>query len=639
MMLSITLPDGSKQDLPKGSTGLDLAKSIGPGLAKSAVAISIDGVQKDLEDKIEQDSSVSIITIDSSEGLEIMRHTIAAQVLAASIKTLYPDSKLAIGPTIDNGFYYDILSAKAISSDDLVTIEKEMQRVIENKSVINKTLHSKKEVIKFFKDKKEDYKLKIINEAEQDNNFQIFTNEDTKFIDLCIGPHLPNLSFIGPFKLTKVSGAYWKGDSSNEMLTRIYGTAWRTQKDLDTYLSQIEEAEKRDHRKIGKDLDLFSIQEDAGGGLVFWHPNGARVRNIIENYWKEEHQNANYDLLYTPHIALDTLWQTSGHTDFYEESMYKPIEDENQLYRLKPMNCPFHVLIYKNTLRSYRDLPIRWAELGTVYRHEMTGALHGLMRVRGFTQDDSHIFCSEDQIEQEIKDILDLALKMLKTFTFEEFEIHLATRPEKFVGSEDIWDKATDALRKALESKKLDYKTDIGGGAFYGPKIDIKIKDAIGRLWQCSTIQLDFNLPERFDMNYIGNDGKKYHPIMIHRALLGSIERFFGILVEHFAGKFPLWLAPTQICVMTINQKQNKYAQSICEEIKKNGFRVEIDLRNEKIGSKIRDHTLKKVPYLIILGDREFSSKEITVRTQKGDDLGNMELKKFIKNIEKELVI
>ena len=639
MMLSITLPDGSKQDLPKGSTGLDLAKTIGPGLAKSAVAISIDGVQKDLEDKIEQDSSVSIITIDSGEGLEIMRHTIAAQVLAASIKTLYPGSKLAIGPTIDNGFYYDVLSAKAISSDDLVTIEKEMQSVIENKSVINKTLHSKKEVIKFFKDKKEDYKLKIINEAEQDNNFQIFTNEDTKFIDLCIGPHLPNLSFIGPFKLTKVSGAYWKGDSSNEMLTRIYGTAWRTQKDLDNYLSQIEEAEKRDHRKIGKDLDLFSIQEDAGGGLVFWHPNGARVRNIIENYWKEEHQNANYDLLYTPHIALDTLWQTSGHTDFYAELMYKPIDDENQLYRLKPMNCPFHVLIYKNTLRSYRDLPIRWAELGTVYRHEMTGALHGLMRVRGFTQDDSHIFCSEDQIEQEIKDILDLALKMLKTFTFEEFEIHLATRPEKFVGSEDIWGKATDALRKALESKKLDYKTDIGGGAFYGPKIDIKIKDAIGRLWQCSTIQLDFNLPERFDMNYIGNDGKKYHPIMIHRALLGSIERFFGILVEHFAGKFPLWLAPTQICVMSINQKQHKYAQSICDEIKKNGFRVEIDLRNEKIGSKIRDHTLKKVPYLIILGDREFSSKEITVRTQKGDDLGNMELKKFIKNIEKELVI
>ncbi len=638
-MLSITLPDGSKQDLLKGSTGLDLAKTIGPGLAKSAIAISIDGVQKDLEDTIEQDSSVSIITIDSDEGLEIMRHTIAAQVLAAAIKTLYPDSQLAIGPTIDNGFYYDVLTDKAISSEDLVVIEKEMQKIIENKSVIKKTLHSKKEVVKFFKSNNEDYKLKIIDEAEQDNNFQIYTNEDSKFIDLCLGPHLPNLSFIGPFKLTKVSGAYWQGDSSNEMLTRIYGTAWRTQKELDNYLAQIEEAEKRDHRKIGKDLDLFSIQEEAGGGLVFWHPNGARVRNIIENYWKQEHQNANYELLYTPHIALDTLWQTSGHTDFYEESMYKPIDDENQFYRLKPMNCPFHVLVYKNTLRSYRDLPIRWAELGTVYRHEMTGALHGLMRVRGFTQDDSHIFCSEDQIEKEIKDILDLALKMLKTFTFEEFEIHLATRPEKFVGSEDIWDKATDSLIKALESKELDYKTDIGGGAFYGPKIDIKIKDAIGRLWQCSTIQLDFNLPERFDMNYIGSDGKKYHPIMIHRALLGSIERFFGILVEHFAGKFPLWLAPTQICVMSINQKQHKYAQSICDEIKKNGFRVEIDLRNEKIGSKIRDHTLKKVPYLIILGDREFSSEEITVRTQKGDDLGNMELKTFLRNIEKELVI
>ena len=637
--MNITLPDGSKQKLPKGSTGLELAQKIGPGLAKSAVAINIDGIQKDLNDRIEHDCSVSIITIDTDEGLEIMRHTLAAQVLAAAIKNLFPNSKLAIGPTIDNGFYYDVLSNKTISSEDLSAIEVEMQRLIASKSLINKSMHSKKEAVNFFEKKKEDYKIKIINESEQDKDFQIYTNNDTQFIDLCVGPHLPNLGFVGPFKLTKVAGAYWKGDSSNEMLTRIYGTAWRTKKELEDYLTQIEEAEKRDHRKIGKDLDLFSIQEDAGGGLVFWHPKGAKVRSIIESYWKKEHEDANYELLYTPHIALNTLWETSGHTDFYEESMYKPIEDENQLYRLKPMNCPFHVLIYKNTIRSYRELPIRWAELGTVYRHEMTGALHGLMRVRGFTQDDSHIFCSEDQIEDEIKQILDLAIKMLNAFNFEEFEIHLATRPEKYVGSEEIWDKATDALVSALESKSLDYKTDLGGGAFYGPKIDIKIKDAIGRLWQCSTVQLDFNLPDRFDMNYIGNDGKKYHPIMIHRALLGSIERFFGILVEHYSGKFPLWLAPTQICVMSINQKQDDYAQGVKEEMKKNGFRAEIDLRNEKIGSKIRDHTLKKVPYLIIVGDREVSSKEITVRTQKGEDLGNMKLKDFLKSIEKELVI
>ncbi len=568
-----------------------------------------------------------------------MRHTLAAQVLAAAIKNLFPNSKLAIGPTIDNGFYYDFLSDKAISIDDLLAIETEMESLVQSKSTIEKSLHSKKEVIKFFKDKNEDYKINIINESEQNSEFQIYTNQDTQFIDLCVGPHLPNLGFVGPFKLTKVSGAYWKGDSSNEMLTRIYGTAWRSKKELNNYLTQIDEAEKRDHRRLGKDLDLFSIQEDAGGGLVFWHPKGAQIRNIIENYWKQEHQKAGYEFLYTPHIALNTLWETSGHTDFYEESMYQPIEDENQLYRLKPMNCPFHVLIYKNTIRSYRDLPIRWAELGTVYRHEMTGALHGLMRVRGFTQDDSHIFCSEDQIEQEIKQILDLGLKMLNEFNLEEFESHLATKPEKYVGSEEIWDKATDALVKALEAKDLDYKTDQGGGAFYGPKIDIKIKDAIGRLWQCSTIQLDFNLPDRFDMNYIGNDGKKYHPIMIHRALLGSLERFFGILIEHFAGKFPLWLAPTQICVIPINQKQNDYAENVKDKMKKNGFRAEIDLRNEKIGSKIRDHTLKKVPYLIIVGDREVSSEEITVRTQKGDDLGNMKLNDFLKTIKKELVI
>jgi len=637
--MNITLPDGSKQELPKGSTGLELAQQIGPGLAKSAVAINIDGVQNDLNDRIEQDCSVSIITIESDEGIEIMRHTVAAQVLAAAIKNLFPNSKLAIGPTIDNGFYYDVLSDKAISSEDLAAIEAEMQNLIESKSLINKSMHSKKEAVNLFEKNKEDYKISIINESEQDKDFQIYTNNDTHFIDLCVGPHLPHLGFVGAFKLTKVAGAYWKGDSSNEMLTRIYGTAWRTKKELKDYLTQIEEAEKRDHRKIGKDLDLFSIQEDAGGGLVFWHPKGAKVRSTIENYWKKEHEDANYELLYTPHIALNSLWETSGHTDFYEESMYKPIEDESQMYRLKPMNCPFHVLIYKNTIRSYRELPIRWAELGTVYRHEMTGALHGLMRVRGFTQDDSHIFCSEDQIEDEIKQILDLAIKMLNAFNFEEFEIHLATRPEKYVGSEEIWDKATDSLISALESKSLDYKTDLGGGAFYGPKIDIKIKDAIGRLWQCSTVQLDFNLPDRFDMNYIGNDGKKYRPIMIHRALLGSIERFFGILVEHYAGKFPLWLAPTQICVMSINQKQDDYVQEVKEEMKKNGFRAEIDLRNEKIGSKIRDHTLKKVPYLIIVGDREVSSKEITVRTQKGEDLGNMKLKDFLKSIEKELVI
>jgi len=507
-MLSIKLPDGSEKQLPDGSNGYDLAKSIGPGLAKSAIAVTIDGVQKDLSDLLADNTTVSIITIDSNEGLEIMRHTLTAQVLASAIKNLYPNCKLAIGPTIDDGFYYDVLSDESISSEDLESIEKEMRLIIKEKSTIKKTLHNKADAINSFKNLKEDYKVKIIEDSDQEKDFQIYTNQDTSFIDLCVGPHLPDLSFIGSYKLTKVSGAYWKGDSQNEMLTRVYGTAWRNKKELDKYLDHLVEAEKRDHRKIGKELDLFSIQEEAGGGLVFWHPNGARIRNIIEEFWKTKHKDADYELLYSPHIALDSLWETSGHADFYQESMFKAIEDENQFYQLKPMNCPFHILIYKNSLKSYRELPIRYAELGTVYRHEMTGALHGLMRVRGFTQDDAHVFCTENQIENEITNILNLTIDMLNAFTFQEYEIHLATRPDKSVGSDSIWNQATSALENALEGKKLKYKIDEGGGAFYGPKIDIKIKDAIGRLWQCSTIQLDFNLPERFDMNYIGNDGK-----------------------------------------------------------------------------------------------------------------------------------
>ena len=638
-MLSIKLPDGSEKQLPDGSNGYDLAKSIGPGLAKSAIAVTIDGVQKDLSDLLADNTTVSIITIDSNEGLEIMRHTLTAQVLASAIKNLYPNCKLAIGPTIDDGFYYDVLSDESISSEDLESIEKEMRLIIKEKSTIKKTLHNKADAINSFKNLKEDYKVKIIEDSDQEKDFQIYTNQDTSFIDLCVGPHLPDLSFIGSYKLTKVSGAYWKGDSQNEMLTRVYGTAWRNKKELDKYLDHLVEAEKRDHRKIGKELDLFSIQEEAGGGLVFWHPNGARIRNIIEEFWKTKHKDADYELLYSPHIALDSLWETSGHADFYQESMFKAIEDENQFYQLKPMNCPFHILIYKNSLKSYRELPIRYAELGTVYRHEMTGALHGLMRVRGFTQDDAHVFCTENQIENEITNILNLTIDMLNAFTFQEYEIHLATRPDKSVGSDSIWNQATSALENALKGKKFKYKIDEGGGAFYGPKIDIKIKDAIGRLWQCSTIQLDFNLPERFDMNYIGNDGQKHHPIMIHRALLGSIERFFGILIEHFEGKFPLWLAPNQVSILSIGDSQADYGELVHDRLKKEGFRVELDLRNEKIGSKIRDHTLKKVPYLIIVGDKEVESNNLSVRSQNGKDLGQMSLDVFLEILRKELII
>jgi threonyl-tRNA synthetase len=422
----------------------------------------------------------------------------------------------------------------------------------------------------------------------------------------------------------KVAGAYWRGDARNEQLQRIYGTAWADNKALKAYLTRLEEAEKRDHRRIGRDLDLFSVQEDAGGGLVFWHPRGGRIRRVIEDYWRERHAQAGYELLYTPHIALEDLWHTSGHTDFYRESMYKPMEEDGQDYQLKPMNCPFHVLIYQDRLRSYRELPMRWAELGTVYRHEMSGALHGLMRVRGFTQDDAHVFCREEQIEEEVLAVLDLTLSMLGDFGFSQYEVNLSTRPEKAVGSDEIWDKATTALRGALERKGLEYILDEGGGAFYGPKIDLKIEDAIGRKWQCSTIQLDFNLPERFDMEYVAEDGERRRPIMIHRALLGSLERFFGVLIEHYEGRFPAWLAPVQAVVLNITDRQADYARDVAKSLTKQGFRVDADLRNEKIGFKIREHTLQKVPFLLVAGDREKEAGTLAVRSRSGEDLGTM---------------
>ncbi len=634
-MPNLTLPDGTLKEFDQPVSFADVAKSIGPGLFKSAVAGKIEDKIFDLSTLINNDSNISIITKESEEGLEIIRHS-TAHLMAHAVKALYPEAEVTIGPIIENGFYYDFAIENPFKDEDLEKIEKKMHEIAEQNFSISKEVWTKDKALKYFKKNNENYKAEIIKDIPDEDDLLVYKQGD--WLDLCRGPHVPSTNLLNAFKLTKVAGAYWRGDSSNEMLQRIYGTAWGDKKSLKQYLVQLKEAEKRDHRRIGKDLDLFSIQEDAGGGLVFWHPNGSRIRHVIEDYWRQKHLEANYELLHTPHIALDTLWQTSGHTDFYEELMYKPIEDENQLYRLKPMNCPFHVLIYKNQLRSYRDLPIKWAELGTVYRNEMTGALHGLMRVRGFTQDDAHVFCTEDQIENEIANILDLTIEMLSAFTFDQYEIHLATQPDKSVGSKAIWNKATKALKSALTSRNLEYSLDEGGGAFYGPKIDIKIKDAIGRLWQCTTIQVDFNLPERFDMNYIGQDGKKHHPIMIHRALLGSIERFFGILIEHFEGKFPLWLAATQLMILTISKSQKDYAQSIYKKLKNNGFRVEIDLRNEKIGSKIRDHTLKRIPYLIIVGDQEVKNNKISVRTQKGDDLGNLDCDDFIKKLSEEIL-
>ena len=633
-MPNLTLPDGTIKEFDQPVSFADVAKSIGPGLFKAAVAGKIEEQIFDLSHLINNDSNVSIITKESDEGLEIIRHS-TAHLMAHAVKELYPEAEVTIGPVIENGFFYDFAIENPFTDEDLGKIEMKMHEIAKQDFPISREVWQKKDAVGHFKNINENYKAEIIEDIPDDEDLSIYKQGD--WMDLCRGPHVPSTNILNAFKLTKVAGAYWRGDSSNKMLQRIYGTAWADKKSLSNYLEQLKQAEKRDHRRIGKDLDLFSIQEEAGGGLVFWHPNGSKIRQVIEDYWRTKHLEAGYELLYTPHIALDTLWQTSGHTDFYQESMYTPIEDENRLYRLKPMNCPFHILIYKNQLRSYRDLPIRWAELGTVYRHEMTGALHGLMRVRGFTQDDAHIFCTEDQVETEITNILNLTIEILQAFTFDQYEIHLATKPEKFVGNDRIWTKATQALEQALSSKDLDYVIDEEGGAFYGPKIDIKIKDAIGRLWQCSTIQLDFNLPERFDMQYIGSDGKKHNPVMIHRTLLGSMERFFGVLIEHFEGKFPLWLAPTQITILTISDSQNNYAEKIYEKLKKMGFRVKIDLRNEKIGSKIRDHTLKRVPYFIILGNQEVELNQISVRARKGDDLGKMELDQFVKNLKKEL--
>ncbi len=631
----ITLPDGSQREYKEPVSVADVAADIGPGLAKAAVAGRVGDKLVDTSFLLESDLDLAIVTDRDDEGLEVIRHS-TAHLLAQAVKELFPTAQVTIGPVIENGFFYDFSFERSFTPEDLEAIEAKMAALAGADLPVVREVMKRDAAVEYFNKIGEHYKAEIIGEIPANESISLYRQGD--WVDLCRGPHVPSTGKLKAFKLTKVAGAYWRGDSNNEMLQRIYGTAWPDKKALKQYLVRLEEAEKRDHRRIGKELDLFSLQEEAGGGLVFWHPKGARIRRVIEDYWRDSHLAAGYELLYTPHIALQTLWDTSGHTDFYREGMYKPMEEENQLYQLKPMNCPLHVLIYKNTLRSFRELPIRWAELGTVYRHEMSGALHGLFRVRGFTQDDAHIFCREGQISDEIQAILDLTLSTLEAYGFDSFSIVLSTRPEKAVGSEDIWDKATEALRDALDAKALEYSLDEGGGAFYGPKIDVKIRDAIGREWQCSTIQLDFNLPERFDMEYVAEDGQRHRPIMIHRALLGSLERFFGILIEHYEGKFPAWLAPVQVVIMNITDRQEDYALDLQETFRNQGLRVESDLRNEKIGFKIRQHTLQRVPYLLVVGDREVESKTVAVRTRGGKDLGSRTIDDFVQALQAELV-
>ncbi len=638
--INIKLPDGSTKQLPQHSNGLDLAKSIGERLANDSIAVLVNGTQQDLLDQLNDNDEVSIITKNTPEGLEIMRHTLTAQVLASAIKNLYPKAQLAIGPTINDGFYYDFLSPESISIDDLPKIEQEMLSIINSGSDITKTLHTKKSAIKEFTNINEPFKAEIIAESEQKDNFQIYLQEESGFIDLCRGPHLRNLKQIGHFKLTKVSGAYWKGDANNTMLTRIYGTAWNSKKELDAYLKQIEEAELRDHRIIGKDLKLFHFQDDAPG-MVFWHPDGWKIYTELERYVRKMQSDYNYQEIKTPQVVDRKLWEKSGHWDKYRENMFITEIDEQhandkRTNALKPMNCPCHVQIYNHELRSYRDLPLRLAEFGSCHRYEPSGTMHGLMRVRGFTQDDGHIFCTEDQIMQETEKFIELLSKIYSDLGFNKFDIKLSTRPENRVGSDEIWDKAEKSLEDAIKHLELNYEIDEGDGAFYGPKLDFVLTDAIGRKWQCGTFQADFNLPTRLEATYIGEDGNKHVPVMMHRAILGSFERFIGILTENYSGNFPLWLAPVQVVICTITSEADDYAKSLGELLNNANIRAQLDTRNEQISYKIREHSQLKRPIIIALGKNEVSNKTVSIRRLGSTKTESLNTKDFLTSIVEE---
>jgi threonyl-tRNA synthetase len=557
---------------------------------------------------------------------DIYRHS-TSHVMAHAVKELFPDAKLAIGPATDEGFYYDFDIDRTLTPEDISLIEKKMSKIIKANNPFVRRIIPRKEAIDLFRETNETYKAEILDEI-QDEEVSLY--EEGGFVDLCRGPHLKTTGQIKAFKLLSVAGAYWRGDEKNKMLQRIYGTSFPNAGELKKYLDFLEEVKKRDHRKLGRELDLFSMGEDIGAGLIVWHPNGALIRRTIEDFWVQEHYKGGYKILYSPHIAKLNLWQRSGHLDFYRENMYSPMEIEGTDYEIKPMNCPFHIHVYKTNLRSYKDLPIRYAELGTVYRYERSGVLHGLLRVRGFTQDDAHIFCREDQIEGEILDVLDFTLFVLRTFGFDSYNIYLSTRPEHYVGTLENWERSTNALKHALDVKGLSYEIDPGEGVFYGPKIDIKVKDSLNRPWQCSTIQVDFNNPERFDMTYRGTDGGEHRPIMIHRALMGSLERFFGILIEHYAGAFPLWLAPVQIELLTIAERHAEYATTILNQMRAQGIRAELNLDNEKIGYKIRNASMRKVPYLVLIGDKEVSEQRVPVRKRTGEQMGLFSMEELI---------
>ena len=631
-MPEIRLPDGSTRSYSKNITVADVALDIGEGLARAALAGKVGDQLVDLSYEISSDSDLSIITARDQEGIDVIRHS-TAHLLAYAVKELFPDAQVTIGPVIDNGFYYDFSYKRPFTPEDLSTIEKKMAELAKKDFTVERIVMDRKEAIKHFKGIKEEYKSEIIESIPDAEEVSLYKEGD--FIDLCKGPHVPSTGMLKVFKLMKVAGAYWRGDSNNEMLQRIYGTAWATKDELKEYLYRLEEAEKRDHRKLGKQLDLFHIQDNAPG-MVFWHAKGWSLWLVVEGYIRQMFKDYGYKEIRTPTVLDKTLWEKSGHWENYQDHMFTTAS-ENRVYAVKPMNCPGHVEVFKKTLHSYRDLPLRLAELGSCHRNEPSGALHGLMRVRGFTQDDAHIFCTEAQVKDEVKSFNDMLYKAYQDFGFKDVEVVLSTRPEKRIGSDEIWDKSEEALGSALKEVGQEYKIQPGEGAFYGPKIEYILKDSLGRIWQCGTIQLDFNLPKRLGAEYIDEDNSKKHPVMLHRVIVGSMERFIGILIEHYAGLMPLWLAPIQVILLNIADAHKPYTEKLKSRFEENGVRCESDLRNEKITYKIREHSIQRIPYLVVIGDREVQEQQVTVRAHNGDDLGSMSFDSFLDKLKKDI--
>ena len=631
-MPAITLPDGSQKQYDQPVTVMDVASDIGPGLAKATLAGEVDGRLRDASFLIEADATLRIITARDPEGVDVLRHS-TAHLLAQAVERLYPECQVTIGPVIENGFYYDFSYPPGFTMDDLDRIGAEMRRIVDDALPVTREVWPRGQAIQFFRQEGEEYKAQIIEDLPEDEEISVYRQGE--FVDLCRGPHVPDTGKLGQFCLTKLAGAYWRGDSNNEMLQRIYGTAWPTKKELNEYLTRLKEAEKRDHRKLAKQLDLFHFQEEAPG-MVFWHDHGWRIYLVVQDYVRGQLRRHDYTEVNTPQLVDFRLWEQSGHADKFMDEMFAT-ESENRTYAIKPMNCPCHVQVYNQGLHSYRDLPLRMAEFGSCHRDEPSGALHGLMRVRAFTQDDAHIFCTPGQVQSESKAFIDLLYDMYADFGFDEVLVKLSTRPEKRIGADELWDQAEEALANSLEEAGIEFELNPGEGAFYGPKIEFSLKDTIGRVWQCGTLQLDFNMPGRLGATYVDEDSARQTPVMLHRAILGSLERFIGILIENYGGAFPAWLAPVQAVVLNISEKQEDYCRNVAETLANQGFRVDADLRNEKIGFKIREHTMAKVPYLLVIGDREVENGTVAVRARSGEDLGSMAVEKFAQHLAEDV--